>query len=168
MTTLSPIIDMGQAGTALAAYLMARNYSAWSRRNILAHVERAGELAGAVALGLLDAEDEAEATEIFVANLPAEPMCHRDWDDESVILDVELLIQGAHPWPIPTLGPEDDDAREFPPPSIEPEPYDPTAEDEADYLAWLADREARPDRHSVESLQSIHRLLYGRSEPFHA
>jgi hypothetical protein len=31
------------------------------------------------------------------------------WDREDVILDVEMLEAGVHPWPIPTFGDDDRD-----------------------------------------------------------
>jgi hypothetical protein len=81
-------------------------------------------------------------------------------DGRSVQADAELVP--------PELDPEAEDTGEFPPPGIDPEPYDPTPEDEADYERWLADLEARrdreargPDRYSPESLQAIHRALWG-------
>jgi hypothetical protein len=171
---------------ALVTWLLENHYSAHAIHYIEDFVAVHGTLAGS----MIDPEDEAVAEEEFVSALPAVAGDSEAWDDPSVFLDIELLAAGRHPLP---FGPEPEgDVRDFaaaaledlPLPSIsggapEPEPFEPSPADWNDYRAHFdrvdrpgppADQAepARTDRYSVESLERIHRALYGRSEPFHA
>jgi hypothetical protein len=167
---------------ALAEWLRDRHYSAHAADSILGHVAATGCLASAA---YLDREDEAEASEVFIDALPEVAGDGPAWDREDVFLDAEMLAAGNHPWPIPAAGDDDragpDDfdrammALEDLPLPISGGAPEPSPEDLADYHAWSEDLDrrrdgepARTDRHSVDSLERIHRALYGRSEPFSA
>jgi hypothetical protein len=136
----------------------------------------------------LDAEDEADAEAVYVAELEPVGLDHESWDaDAGVILDVDLMIRQAHPFP---FDPNSVTTEEFPPAGIEAiaaalppvaggspeaEPFEPTAEDLADLAAWSAELEARRNAaegrsggHDADTLERVYRALYGRSEPFHA
>lgn len=78
---------------ALGDWLTNNHYSAWAMTRIVAHVRRTGELAGAVALELLDPTDEAAATEVYCENLPEVPESSPAWDDPAVYLDVASLVE---------------------------------------------------------------------------
>jgi hypothetical protein len=161
----------------LVTWLLENDYSTHAIHHIEDFVAVHGTLAGS----MIDPEDEAAAEEAFVSALPAVAGDSEAWDDPSVFLDVELLAAGRHPLP---FGPEPEgDIRDFaaaaledlPLPSISGGAPEPSPEDLADYHAWSEDLDrrrdgepARPDRYSVESLERIHRALYGRSEPFSA
>jgi hypothetical protein len=84
--------NLGQAPRALAAWLLEANYTAFARERIVEHVTCHGTLAGLVEIELLDAEDEATATEVFVEALPAVPQTGREWCDpmEWTLPDAEL------------------------------------------------------------------------------
>jgi hypothetical protein len=128
---------------ALATWLIENHYSSHAIGRVQAFVAVNGTLAGAP---MLEPADEPEAEEAFTAALPAVALASDAWDrDQSVLFDTEMLVEG-HPWPIPAQG---DDDRTVPPPGIDPEPYEPTAEDDAAYRAWLADREEAGDREPV-------------------
>jgi hypothetical protein len=166
MPTLSPNRDVDQfALRALAWWLLSRDYSQHSREAIVAHAAAEGTPTGC---GYLDPSDEAAATETFIGAMAPVPSDDPAWDDETMCLDAEMLALGNHPWPIPARE-EDDDDRAVPPDAAPmPPEFEPTAEDLADYDAWLADLERRRDRHSPDALARIHRALYGQSGPFHA
>ncbi len=70
-----------------------------------------GELAGTVAAGLLDREDEAAATEVFVSTLPEVPSDSPAWNYPAVYVDRESILEaaGGHP---------DDEDRSIPPQAI--------------------------------------------------
>ena len=175
---------------ALAGFLLDNNYSAHAMDQIIGLASVEGTVTGSA---YLEPEDEAGATEAFVAALPDVADDSPAWDDPSVILDVELLLAAAHPYPMPPEPAEEgaevrrvrrwyrEHMAGFPaPPSIrggsdEAEPFEPSAEDLADYHAWSEALERRRtaaevlgDRHSPDALARINRALYGRSEPFHA
>lgn len=116
---------LGDAPTALAAWLLSRDYSAVYRSAIVDHVRQTGELAGAVAAGLLDAEDEGPASEVFADCLPDVPAGDPSWDRPDVFIDVETLLEFGRPaqtetdfdWepPIPAeLEPDDFDGPDAP------------------------------------------------------
>jgi hypothetical protein len=140
----------------------------------------------------LDPEDEHDAELVFVAELEPVGLDSDAWDADAgaVYLDVELLSLGTHPFP---YNPDADDTGEFPPAPLEaiaaalppvaggspdddaPEPFEPTAEDLADLARWSEDlerrrnaAEGRSSGHDADTLERVHRALYGRSEPFHA
>jgi hypothetical protein len=84
---------LGNAPHALTAWLLEQNYPECNRTAIVAHVEREGTLAGLVDRQLLDPEDEATATEVFVEALPAVPQTDPAWCDggmEYTLPDAEL------------------------------------------------------------------------------
>jgi hypothetical protein len=118
---------------ALEAWLMHEmDYNPHYARAIADHAGREGELSGAVAAGLLDREHEDDATEIFVESLADVPPDSLAWTHPGIYLDVDSLLEGGRP------------DRSIPPdavllpPELDPEgPYAPTAEDLADYGAWL-------------------------------
>jgi hypothetical protein len=74
--------NLGQAPRALAAWLLEANYTAFARERIVEHVTCHGTLAGLVEIELLDAEDEATATEVFIEALPSVPQTDRAWEDD--------------------------------------------------------------------------------------
>jgi hypothetical protein len=102
---VNPALLPGSA--ALMGWLLASDYAQHYREAIGGHAARHGELAGAVALGLLDREDEETAEWIFVESLPEVPYDDPAWDREDVFLDAGMLADGTHPWPIPTTGDDD-------------------------------------------------------------
>ena len=158
---------------ALMAWLLEQNYSQVIREAIGRHVHTHGELAGAVAAGLLDREDEATATEVFIDALPDVPADSPAWEVPDVILDVELLLAGVHPWPFtltpPELEPDDFDGPDVPdagrswsshlaeliatgrtaaPPPIsggspDAAPFEPSPADLQDYAEWSAELDRR-------------------------
>lgn len=108
---------------ALSLWLEQAHYSQHAREAILAHAAREGTPTGS---SYLEAEDEAGATGAYLRALPAVPYADPAWDDESVILDVPMMIDGTHPFPLaPISGGAPDDGPAF----------TPTAEDWADYRA---------------------------------
>jgi hypothetical protein len=129
---------------ALSDWLIDRHYSCHARWAISEHIEIHGTLEGS----MVEPDDMAEATEVYISALPPIDYDNPCWDKEDFYLDCEMLEAGTHPWPFVH---EDDDRREFPDfddamDALEaecgplPEPgrlYDPTAED----LTWLRDRE---------------------------
>jgi hypothetical protein len=143
MQSLSPIpiLSQGVALQALGEWLMDQNYAQHSREAIVGYTALEGTPTGSV---YLDREDEAAATEIFIEAMADVPIGSDLWDDETFCFDAEMLAEGNHPWPIPTVG---DDDRSVPPDAalIPPEldaddaPYEPSAED----VAWLGEAEAR-------------------------
>lgn len=76
---------------ALAAFLADEGYSSHSTGRIIDHVAREGTLGGLVESGYLEPADEAAAEDIYVRNLQPMPQCGRDWQDESIYLDVDSL-----------------------------------------------------------------------------
>jgi hypothetical protein len=129
---------------ALSWWLEDRHYTPHARDRILAYAAARGTPTGSPDL---EAGDEAEATEAFVGGLPDVPPDDPAWDDQTFVLDAEMLAEGNHPWPIPTR-PEDDDDRSMPPdavlmpPELEREGFDPTPEDLEDLRRWEQEIEA--------------------------
>jgi hypothetical protein len=91
-----------QLGVLLDDY----HYSPRARGRILSYAAAHGTRTGCA---YLDREDEADATEVFVAELGPVDSDSPAWDREDVFLDVAMLEAGAHPWPIPTFGDDDRD-----------------------------------------------------------
>jgi hypothetical protein len=85
------------AATELALTLEDLHYSRHYIDLIIRHAAATGTLAGSA----IDPEDEAVAEAAFVDALDAEPVPYDSpaWDDESVILDVRMMIDGTHPSP---------------------------------------------------------------------
>lgn len=108
------LYDLAPALQGLAWWLLNNGYSQHDAEAIVARVEDAGELASAVAAGLLAAEDEGAATDVYVEALPPVSFDSAAWG-------------------------EDDEDR----PTAEEPPYDPTPDDLADYMEWSAAVEAR-------------------------
>lgn len=129
---------------ALDAWLEDQSYSAHCRERIVRHVAHHDELAGAVISGHLDPEDEEVATEIFAESLPAVDRDHPSWDDPSVWLDVETLLECGRPVRIETLPPIAGG-------SPAAEPYVPSAEDLEDYRAWAEDLDRREEIRQAEA-----------------
>lgn len=152
MKTVSPIIGRVEGLRALEAWLLDHHYSPWSRRNIVSYLERTGELAGAVDLELLDREDEATATEVYVDALGEVPGPHPDWADESVYLDADSLLEA---WDRQA----DEEMKRLeegrPVPDPEP-PYEPTDEDLADLEAWLESVDAKRTGSSCLDVEPFH------------
>lgn len=160
---------------ALRWALLDRHYSDHAAGRIVAHAAREGTPTGSPDL---EPEDEGPATEAFVGALPSVRFDSAAWDDESVLFDAGMLAEGRHPWPIPAEpdGPFDRsvpaDAVLVPPEFLElppicggsPDaggPYEPTAEDLADYARWSAELDARRDaeewyrRHPLSEFNAI-------------
>jgi hypothetical protein len=70
--------SLGNAPHALAAWLLAADYSAHCRERVVAYATAHGCLAGCPEL---DPEDEAVATEVYVEALPAVPQTDPEWCD---------------------------------------------------------------------------------------
>jgi hypothetical protein len=177
---------LGELATLLRDY----HYSEHAVGQVVAYTAREGTPTGSP---YLDREDEADAEAVYVAELEPVDLASDAWDrDTSVIFDAAMLADGSHPWPIPVTG--DDDPTEpddFAAAALEdlalppvaggspdddgPAPYEPTAEDLADFGRWSEDLERRRNAaegrsggHDADTLERVHRALYGRSEPFHA
>jgi hypothetical protein len=137
---------------ALVEFLMERGYdNSVIRWSIYDHVAIHGTLAGS----LIEPEDEADAEAVFVAALPEVPFDSEAWDHDEVFLDVAMLIEQTHPFPLPDE-PDAPDASPFLAfPGIRPlaermtlPPIaggapEPTAEDLADYARWSEDLDRR-------------------------
>jgi hypothetical protein len=140
------------------------HYSPHARGRILAFTAIHGTPTGCPEL---DREDEQDAEMVFVSELPEVPFDSESWGREDVVLDVALLVENRHPWPMPDEPDDADrsipaDAVLVPPelldlapisggapedlPGLECEPYVPTAEDLADYAQWSAELDARRDQ----------------------
>jgi hypothetical protein len=78
MASVHHPLNLGQAPAALAAWLLAADYSGHARERIVAYVEAHGCLAGCPEL---DREDEATATEVYVEALPSVPQTDPAWCD---------------------------------------------------------------------------------------
>lgn len=201
--------ELVPAVNALSTTLFGAGYHEYAREKIVRLAWITGDPTASVEL--CD-EDEAEAVDAWIEGLPEVPYSSDAWSVPDVFLDVELMANGTHPFPMGPeqperdplgpgpfilLGPDDggpmdpedldgpdapDDGPycRFPgvmalPPirggSDEAEPFEPSAEDLADYHSWSEDldrRRAAIDRHSPEGLALFSLALYGRSEPFHA
>jgi len=116
---------------ALQSWLRDNHYSVHAIDAVIAHAAEEGTPTGSP---YLDPEDEAAATEAFVAAMPAVSGCSNDWDDPSIYLDVDTLLEAGRPR-IPT------DA--LVPPELDPEPYAPTEEEEL-FAAAFAAADAEP------------------------
>lgn len=143
---------LGPGLEALAAWMLSQNYSQHCRETVVMHTSREGTPSGCPEL---DPEDEATATEVFVDALPAGHPSDPAWDRPAVAAGA--LATGC------LVPPElEDDAERVdwilsaweaqheetlrslaaaPGPSGEPAPYEPTAEDLADYERWLREHE---------------------------
>jgi hypothetical protein len=100
---------------ALATLLLDYHYSAHAIGRITAYAAANGTPSGSI---YLDREDEEDACMVFEQEQEPVPYDHESWGREDVFLDVELLAQGVHPWPIPAFGDDDRDG------SFEPAPAD--------------------------------------------
>jgi hypothetical protein len=116
--------------SALVPFLIDQHYSSHAIGRIEAYVATHGTLAGSI----IEPEDEAAAEEAFVASLPAVDASSGSWDrDGGVYLDVPMLIEMTHPWPVPDGGFDDD--RTIPPDAaLLPPELDPD-DDDADIAA---------------------------------
>jgi hypothetical protein len=137
---------------ALSLWLEQNHYSQHAREAVLSHTAREGTPTGS---SYLETADEAGATEAFVDALPSVDASSESWDREDVVLDSAMLAEGNHPWPL--VQDCDDDRTEdlaaaaledlaIPPVcggSEEAEPFEPTAEDLADFGRWSEDLERR-------------------------
>jgi hypothetical protein len=89
---------------ALVEFLMRHDYITLDRWRIYDHVAVHGTLEGSA----IEPSDMAQAEAVFVHALPAVEPDSEAWDrDTSLIMDVELLLRGEHPFPIPTVGDDD-------------------------------------------------------------
>jgi hypothetical protein len=96
---------------ALGRHLDAAGYTPYSRDRIVAAAVASGT---PTACDDLCDEDEAEANEVWVENLPEVPYSSSAWDaDQSVPLDVELLSMGVHPFPVADEPPDGPDAPDY-------------------------------------------------------
>jgi hypothetical protein len=131
---VSPSVQgaLEQLGILLDDY----HYSPHARGRILAYTAANGTPTGCPEL---DREDEADAGMVFEESLEPVDFGSVAWDrSQDVLFDMEMLIEGNHPFPVPAYGDDDEDGLAVD--SLEPR-Y--TAEDEADYARWLRDRERR-------------------------
>jgi hypothetical protein len=113
---------LGELATLLRDY----HYSEHAVGRILAHTAAHGTPTGAPEL---DREDEADAEMVFVAELEPVPFDHESWDREDVFLDVRLLADGTHPFPMPDA---DEGAGPLPEPPDVRDPHDwPDDDDDA-------------------------------------
>jgi hypothetical protein len=170
----NPTLRPGLA--ALVEWLMDSDFNAHAIGRIFDYVAVQGTPTGCPEL---PAEDEAPATAVFCDGLDAVPYSSDAWTHDDVFLDAQMLADGTHPGPLPMEPPASADARNGSVaalPSIsggspEAKPFEPSAEDLADFHAWREDlgrRRASADRHSPEMLDRFNLALYGRREPFHA
>src|SRR5262245_13684975 len=126
----------------LAILLDEYGYSPCVRESICRYTAANGTPTGAPGL---DREDEHDAEMVFVAELEPVPFDSDAWDrDTSVTLDVPMLLDGTHPFPLPCewndLPPEWDD---------EPLPAESDAPDASPHcrfpgVATVAERRALP------------------------
>jgi hypothetical protein len=165
---------------ALDAYLRRNNYSQHARESIVRHAAAEGTPTGSP---YLESEDEAGATGAFTRAMDAVPYDSPAWDDPSVWLDVDSIMDAAAAAAVEppddwkgsaaagwALIPPELEDMELPPVcggGPEDEPFNPTPEDERAYLLWLRESDgsiepSRPDRHSAGSLEAVSRALYGR------
>jgi hypothetical protein len=113
ISQVATLYDLPSPLRALAWHLLDRSYSQWAMTRILAQVETTGELATSVAVGLLDAEDEAGATDAYVEAMAPVPYDAPEWgDDRSVPPDAAIVP--------PELDPEDMDTLIWPAPVVDP------------------------------------------------
>jgi hypothetical protein len=161
--------SLGNAPHALAAWLLAADYSAHCRERIVSYASAEGTLTGCPEL---DREDEATATEVWVEALPAVPQTGREWCDpmewtlpeaELEAIDAELFAAecdrrdavdapGDRPWITLMMS----ESSGLPPISGgAPEPFTPSAEDWADYHGWSEDLERRRRQVSDDELGQI-------------
>lgn len=167
MSTVHPAAARGKLHwrpelALLRAHLMSIGYSHAGAARVAAYAEDEGTLSGCPDL---DAEDEPEAERVFIESMEDVPGPSPAWGsmrgDESPYRaedDVWSPVATARAIP-PELDDEHDtailDLREDQHeeamrhlevdriPDVDEQPYIPTEEDEADYMAWLADLEAR-------------------------
>jgi hypothetical protein len=153
---------------ALATLLLDYHYSAHAIGRIAAYAAANGTPTGCA---YLDREDEADATEVFVAELGPVDYDSPAWAREDVFLDVELLAAGTHPAPFgepdlatlisheapdgPAVARKLMDAGLLPPlaggaPDDEWPAFTPTAEDLADYAAWAEECDRREELRAAE------------------
>jgi hypothetical protein len=119
--SLTPIIGIEKGIAALQEWLWDNRYSQHAVETIAAHVAAEGTPTGCPEL---DPEDEATATEVFAGALPAVPSVSWQWDygDRSGHwTDSAPVAAGSGEGP-----------------GCEPEPFEPSADDLADYAAWSA------------------------------
>jgi hypothetical protein len=143
---------------ALEAWLRDNHYSQWAIERIIGHTDREGSPTGCL---ILDPEDEATVTEVYIEAMPAVHQCDPAWGNASgaesmfrLADDVWTPNDTLRAFP-PELDDDEDEIdrlidawdvqheantkaveEECPPVELEP-PYEPTEEDLADYGAWL-------------------------------
>jgi hypothetical protein len=145
---------------ALSAFLAENQYSMHAIDRILAHAAAHGTPTGSP---YLDGEDESGANDAFVDGLESVLLDSPGWDDPSVFLDVDSILEAAQGL--------DDADRSIPagavlvPPELDDDLGLPSLSGGAPEGRA---EPARFDRHSPEALARINLALYGRSEPFHA
>lgn len=150
---------LAPAVNALSTTLWGAGYHEHAREKIVRLAWITGDPTASVEL--CD-EDHQEAVDAWIEALPEVPFDHPSWDNATVVLDVELLANGTHPFP---FGPEEPERDPLGPgPFILLGPDDGGPMDPED----LDRRRAAIDRHSPEGLALFSLALYGRSEPFHA
>lgn len=147
---------------ALQAWLMDQHYSQHATEQIVAWTEFEGTPTGSP---YLDREDEATANEVFIEAMPLVRHTSNDWDDAGIWIDLDTLLEAGRPAGIPVedlvppeLDPEEDAAIVAgwgESPSIDPEPYEPTPEDELAYAAWQAAGEPSIDPGPSEPAESF-------------
>jgi hypothetical protein len=136
--------------------LIERDYTQLARESICRHAYREGTLEGA---GYLDADDRAEADEVFIAALEPVPYDSPEWGDPDG-LDVEAGckplpelpdLRDPHDWPDVGYGQAPDEHWRHPHSSDGAGPLpplsggapEPTAEDLEDYGRWSEDLDRR-------------------------
>ena len=150
----------------LSTLLEDDHYSEHAKGRILAYTAREVTPTG---YPELDPEDEHDAEMVFVAELPEVPSDSPAWDREDMAMDAGLLAEGRHPWPVPAVGDDDRESEaemdaavaahdewlssvpSLPPVAGGgPEPFEPTAEDWADYRRWAEELDAREELRAAE------------------
>jgi hypothetical protein len=119
MSQYTASTNPGQAPQALAAWLLAADYSAHCRERIVSHAIAEGTLTGCPEL---DPEDEGTASEVWVEALPAVPQTGREWcdpmewtlpDAELEAIDAELFDAECDRRDAPDPWPTDEEIAEF-------------------------------------------------------
>jgi hypothetical protein len=109
---------------ALVTWLIENQYSTHAIEHIEGFVAAHGTLAGS----MIEPEDQAVAEAVFVEALPAVPLDAESWRDPGVYIDAPSILEAADRRRIPR------GAILIPP---ELDEYEPSAEDLAEYGAWL-------------------------------
>jgi hypothetical protein len=150
--------QIARAAAEVGLLLDDYHYSPHARDRIVRYTIAHGTPSGCPEL---DREDESDACLVFESELEPVPYDSPAWErDTSVILDAAMLADGSHPFPIPTVGDDDrtepddfaaaalEDLDIMPisggaPDGDEAEPFEPTAEDLADFGKWSEELDRR-------------------------